>query len=313
MTRRARLRDVPHGRKPERSCNLAACCASENADHDGSSRHAARQGRCLCRLYLRFLHSNWCQAITPRNKMSRRRQARRGARQGPHSDRQAARNIQHPRPRDEVCPDWIGRPGPVAQLPAGPSGVRNRSSCRAASSRPDRAHADWTIFARKPSARIWRRRWLQSRPGLGQRDGRLNVPAFAPPRVRIHTCRSCRSSDPPTFKARTLFRDASLSIRRKARAEIRTYFSRQHCGFATSRWCRHRWWSRTHGVLIATRTDNRLQIVSRTQSLASKPWTNITSSAAPSCTGSAGLRSDSPANAGLSFKGIAMRTVKPTL
>ena len=152
--------------------------------------------------------------------MSRRRQASRAARRGCRSDRQAARSIQHPRPRDKVCPDLIGRPGRATQLLAGPSEVRNQPAFQVAFSRPDRAHADWMIFARKRSARILLHRLMQSQPGFGQRGGQLNLPAFAPPKIRIHPCRSCRSSDPPTFKAGMLFRGASLSIRRKARVEI---------------------------------------------------------------------------------------------
>ena len=138
--------------------------------------------------------------------MSRRLQPSHVARRGCRFDRQAARSIQHPRPRDKVCPDLIGRPGRATQLLAGPSEVRNQSAFQVRSSRPGRARADWMIFARKRSARILLHRLMQSRPGFGRRGEQLNLPALVPPKIRIHPCRSCRSS--ANFQARISIRGA---------------------------------------------------------------------------------------------------------
>ncbi len=148
--------------------------------------------------------------------MSHRRQARHAARRGHPCDWQAARNIQLPRPRDIICPGSTEQPGREAQFLAGHSEVRNRLTCQVDSSRRDRVHANWTTGAMKRPALILLRRLMQWRSGFGQRGGQLNLPAFAPPKIRFHTCRSCRSSDPPTFKPGMLFRDASLSIRQKS-------------------------------------------------------------------------------------------------
>ena len=148
--------------------------------------------------------------------MSHRRQAHRAVRRGHPCDWQAARNIRLPRPQDIICPSSTERPGREARFLAGHSEVRNRSTCQGDSSRPDRAHANWTTCAMKRPAPILLRRLMQWRSGFGRRGGQLNLPAFAPPKIRFHTCRSCRSSDPPTFKAGMLFRDASLSIRQKS-------------------------------------------------------------------------------------------------
>jgi hypothetical protein len=147
------------------------CCAYKNADPGGSSSHVARLDRYQCRSCLRFPRSRSRRATTPRNKTLHRRRGCRDARPGHHSDWQAARNIRLRRPRDIACPSSTERPGPEVQPLAGRSEARNRSACQVDSSSPGRAHADWTISARKQSVLILLHRLMQWRPGFGRRGG----------------------------------------------------------------------------------------------------------------------------------------------